>query len=51
MTSPYTSVDFCAYIVSMILIVEKEVGDPERPWYVGGKYVGLDDPEIAQNPV
>jgi len=45
MTSPYNSVVFCAYVVPTIPFVDEEVGDPNGPGFVGGRYVGLDDPK------
>lgn len=41
----YTSVVFAAYVVPTIPALTREVGDPDGAGYVGGKYVGFDDPE------
>ena len=43
-TTAYTSVVFCAYVVPTIPLIDQEVGDPDGPGYVGGQYIGLDDP-------
>ncbi|KAL3907526.1 MAG: hypothetical protein SGILL_008838, partial [Bacillariaceae sp.] len=41
----YTSVVFAAYVVPTIPLIDQEVGDPNGPGYVGGTYVGLEDPK------
>ena len=37
---------FSAYVVPTIPLIDKEVGDPDGPGYVGGQYVGMDDPLV-----
>ena len=44
---PYASVVFSAYVVPTVPLVDAQVGDPDGPGYVDGKYVGIQgDPEM-----